>query len=267
MTALHTTITALSLSMMIAGSALAGPPLATDDAATVDVGKVELELNGSYTEDRETAFGVTTKCRTADAEVKLTTGLGKNLGISLALPYNINERIKQNDQLVGKSNGFGDMTVELKYVFAELAGISLAVKPTAIIPTGKYSAGLSEGRWQFGGALIATREFEDGKYALHANVGYEHHSYRTEEISDATRSNLWSGSIAGEVVVAKGLTAGVDFGLATTADRSTSQLSACVLGGARYEINDHLDINAGVKLGLTRPEDDLTALYGIVLKF
>jgi len=267
MTVLHTTTIALALSMMIAGSALAGPPLATDDAATVDVGKIEVELNGSYTEDRETAFGVTTKCRTADAEVKVTTGLSKNLGISLALPYNINERIKQDDKLVGKSDGFGDMTVELKYGFAELAGISFAIKPTAIIPTGKYSAGLSEGRWQIGGALIATKEFEVGKYALHANLGYEHHSYRTDEISDATRSNLWSGSIAGEVVVAKGLTAGVDFGVATTADRSTSQLSACVLGGARYEINDHLDINAGVKLGLTKAEDDISGLYGLTLKF
>jgi len=267
MTALHTITIALSLSMMIAGSALAGPPLATDDAATVDVGKVEIELNGSYTEDRETAFGVTTKCRTADAEMKITTGLSKNLGISLALPYNINDRITQNDQLVGKSDGFGDMTFELKYVFAELAGISFAIKPIVIIPTGKYSAGLSEGRWQFGGNLIATKEFDDGKYALHANLGYEHHSYRTDEISAATRSNLWSGSIAGEMEVAKGLFAVADFGVATTADRSTSQLSACVLSGARYEINNHLDINAGVKLGLTRPEDDLTALYGIVLKF
>jgi len=246
--------------------ALAGPPLSTDDAGTVDAGKFELELNGSYTEDSETTFGVTTKCNRSDAELKVTTGLYKNLGISLALPYNINERVREDEQLVGRSDGFGDMTVELKYAIAELAGISFAVKPTVIIPTGKYSAGLSEGRWQFGGTLIATREFADGTYALHANLGYEHHDYRTAELREITRSDIWSGSIAGEMEVAKGLFAVADFVLATTADRSTRQLSACALTGIRYEINSHLDVNAGVKFGLTKPEDDLTALYGIVLK-
>jgi len=256
----------LALVAMTAIPALAGTPLATDDTGTVEVGKLELELNGSYTEDSETVFGVTTKCNRSDAELKITTGLYKNLGISLAVPYNINEQVREDEQLVGRSDGFGDMTVELKYAIAELAGISFAVKPTVIIPTGKYSAGLSEGRWQFGGTLIATREFADGTYALHANLGYEHHDYRTAELRENTRSDIWSGSIAGEMEVAKGLFAVADFVLATTADRSTRQLSACALTGVRYEINSHLDVNAGVKFGLTRPEDDLTALYGIVLK-
>lgn len=267
MAALRATTTALSLSIMISGAALAGPPLATDDAGTVAVGRVELELNGSYSDDRETVFGVTTTCKRTDAELKVTTGLHKNLGISVVLPYNINERVRENGQLVGRSDGFGDMTLEIKYAFAELAGVSLAIKPTIIMPTGNYSAGFSGGRWQFGGTLIATREFEEGRYALHANLGYEHHDYRTAELRESTRSDIWSGSLAGEMEVTKGMFAVADFGLASTADKSTRQLSACALTGIRYEINDHLDLNAGIKLGLTRPEDDLTALYGIVLKF
>lgn len=272
MTVLRTTTIALSLSMIIAGSALAGPPLATDDTGTVEVGKLEIELNGSYSDDSETAFGVTTRCNRSDAELKVATGLYNNLGISVALPYNINERIREDDRLIGRSDGLGDMTIELKYTIAELAGISFAtkpavIKPAVIIPTGKYSAGLSEGRWQFGGTLIATREFEEGRYALHANLGYRHHNYRTAELRESTRSDIWSGSLAGEMEVAKGLFAVADFGLATTADRSTRQLSTCALTGVRYEINDHLNLNAGVKFGLTRPEDDLTVLYGIVLKY
>jgi hypothetical protein len=58
-----------------------------------------------------------------------------------------------------------------------------------------------------------------------------------------------------------------ELGLATTADKSTAELSACATTGARYEINDFLDINAGIKLGLTKPEDDVSILYGLVLKF
>ena len=202
-----------------------------------------------------------------EAEMKITTGLYKNMGISLAIPYNINERVKEDNQLVGKADGFGDMTVEVKYAFAELAGISFAIKPSVIMPTGEYSDGLSEGRWQFGTTMIATREFEEGKYALHANLGYEHHDYRNDEARDSNRNNLWSGSIAGEAEVAKGLFAVAELGLATTADKTTSELSACALVGARYEINEHLDINAGVKLGLTKPEDDISLLYGLALKF
>ena len=267
MTVLRTTTIALSLALLTAAAAWAGPPLATDDAGTVDVGKVEIELNGSYSHDKETTNGVTAKNTTTDSEVKITTGLYKNLGISLAIPYTFSRRTHEDGQLVGDSNGLDDMTVELKYAFAELAGITFAVKPTIIMPTGRYGAGLSEGRWQFGGTLIATREFADGAYALHANLGYEHHDYRTEDAKASTRSNLWSGSIAGEAEVAKGLFAVADFGLGTTADTSTSELSAYALTGVRYEITDYLDINAGVKFGLTKPEDDVTALYGVVLKF
>ena len=267
MAALRTTVISLSLSLLITGTALAGPPLATDDAGTVEPGKVEIELNGSYTHDRETVAGCTTRTNTTDAEVKVTTGLYKNLGISLALPYNINERTRENGQLVGRNDGFGDMTLEIKYAFAELAGVSFAIKPAIIMPTGSYSAGFSEGRWQFGSTLIATKEFEEGRYALHANLGYERHDYRTAELRASTRSDIWSGSLAGEMELSKGLFAVADFGLASTAYKATRQLSACALTGIRYEINGHLDLNAGVKLGLTRPEDDLTALYGIAMKF
>lgn len=266
MTALLTT-TALLLVLLIADSSLAGPPLATDDTGTVDIGKVELELNGSYTHDKETAFGVTTKCSRADAEMKITTGLYKKMGVSLAIPYNINERVKEDNRPSEEANGFGDMTVEVKYAFAEPAGISLAIKPSVIMPTGEYSDGLSEGRWQFGTTLVASREFEEGTYALHANLGYEHHNYRNDEARDSNRSDLWHASIAGEAEVTKELFAAAEFGLATTADKTTAELSACATAGVRYEISDFLDINAGIKLGLTTPEDDVSILYGLTLKF
>lgn len=267
MTALRTTTIALSLALLTATSTLAGPPLITDDAGTVDVGKLEIELNGSSPYDKEINAGVTAKNNSLDTEMKITTGLYKNLGISLAIPYTVSARVEENDQLVSKADGFGDMTLEIKYAFAELAGINFAIKPTVIMPTGKYSAGLSEGRWQPGTTLIATKEFEDGKYALHANLGYEHHFYRTDEVRNSNRSNIWSGSVAGEAKVMKGLTAVVDFGLATNTDKGSNELPVYALAGGRYEINDHLDINAGVKLGLPKPEDDVTILYGLALKF
>lgn len=257
----------LSQLLLMITTAYAGPPLITDDAGTVDMGKMEIELNSSYIHDKESNNGVSVRRDVFDGEIKLTTGLYKNLGVSLTVPYTFNDRTKEDGNLTGKADGFCDMTVELKYAFAELTGIAFAIKPSVILSTGNYSAGLSEGRWQFGGTLIATRESEEGTYALHANLGYDHHDYRTEQARISNHSNLWFSSLAGEAKVTNRLTAVAELGLSTTQDSSTNELTSFAQVGGRYELNKHIDVNAGLKLGLTKPEDDLTVHYGIVLKF
>lgn len=264
MTVLRITIVVLCLALLTATSTLAGgPPLITDDAGTVDVGKVEIELNGSYTDDKEAQHGITAKHASTDTEMKISTGLYRGVGISMAVPYTINAREESGGVPVNNTDGFGDLSLEIKYAFAEVAGINLAVKPGLTFPTGK--TGLSDEHLQYAVTLIAGREFADGTYALHANIGYEYHSYVTEDI--AGRHNLWSGSVAGEMKLLKGLTGIVDFGLSTNPDKGSNVPPVYALSGVRYEISEHLDINAGVKLGLTKPEDDLSLRYGLVLKF
>lgn len=250
-----------------AESSFAGPPLVTDDAGIVDVGHLEVELNGSYAHDSEREAGTREQSDVFDGEVKLSTGVLKNVGVSLAMPYTFSERVHEDDDLAGSTEGVGDMLFELKYVFFERDGLALTLKPTVLIPTGRYSAGLSEGRWQFGGTLIASKEFGDGNYALHANLGYEHHDYRTSDARGENRSDLWSASVAGEAKVLNKLTAMLDFGLARASDTSTSTPAAYALAGARYELTEQIDLDCGVKVGLSKPEDDVAALYGIVLKF
>ena len=264
MTALRSTTTALMFALLTATAALAGPPLATDDAGTVEVGSLEIELNGSYATDRQRSAGITAKTQASDGELKLTTGLYKDLGLALAVPYLFSARDREDGALVGKDSGFGDMTIELKYAFAELAGVNLAIKPALTLPTGKDS--LSDGHVQYCATLIASKEFADGKYALHANLGYEHHRYHAHARA-ISHSNLWAGSIAGEAELAKGLVVVADVGVATNPHKGDHELPVYALTGARYEINDLLDINAGIRFGLTSPETDVTALYGIVLKF
>lgn len=259
MSALRTTIVSLSFTFLTAASALAGAPLSTDDAGTIDVGAVEIGIGSSYTYDKETSV----KTTASDAELSISTGLYKNLSINVAIPYLVSERVKEDGVLGGEADGLGDMTVELKYAFAELAGVNLAIKPAVIIPTGKSD--LTENHWQYGATLIATKEFEEGKYALHANLGYEHHTYNDDVTG--VRNNLWSGSVAGEREVTKWLFAVADFGLATNPEEGVDDLPIYALTGARYEINDNFEVNAGVKVGLTTSEDDLSVLYGLVMKF
>jgi len=253
--------------MLAAGSVSAGPPLATDDTGLVDPGHLEIEINGSYARDGERSAGVRTRTKATDAEIKLSTGIVERMGISLAMPYVFSERTYENGRLVDSVDGLGDMLFEFKYVFYDNDALSFMLKPTLLIPTGKYRDGLSEGRWQPGVTLVATKEFDDGKYALHANAGYEYHSWRTTAAKAENRNHLWMFSIAGEAEVAEKLTAVADFGVARAGDSSTNTPAVYGLFGLRYEINNYLDINCGVKVGLTRPEDDVAALYGIVLKF
>lgn len=263
MSALRITVIAYSLTLVTAASALAGHPLISDDAGTVEVGKFEIELNGSYTYDKERAAGITSKNSTTDAEVKLTTGLYQDVAVSLTVPYTVNGRTRENGVLIGNDDGFGDMSLEIKYAFAELGGINLAIKPGLTLPTGKDR--LSDEHLQYAATLIASKEFAEGKYALHANLGYEYHTYKSD--ADAGRRSLWSASLAGEAEIVKGLFAVANVGLATNPDKAHEQPPTYALAGVRYEINDNLDAGAAIKFGLTKPEDDVSIIYGLVLKF
>lgn len=75
-----------------------------------------------------------------------------------------------------------------------------------------------------------------------------------------------SGNAGKVVLVGNGVTAVLDFGVATNPDKRSNGLPVYALVGARYEINELLDINGGVKRGLTRPENDIEVLYGLTLK-
>lgn len=255
----HTTTLAFCFALATTGTALAGAPLETDDAGTVDVGKFEISLSGSYMRDKEG----TTKVTSHDAELGITTGLYKNLSVSVALPYTISTKERDAGILLGKDDGFGDMSVDFKYAFAEVGGVNLAIRPGLVLPTGKST--MTEDHLQYTTTLIATKEFNDGAYALHANVGYEFHTYK--DSNEGLRRNLWSASVAGEAETVKGLFAVADFGMAGNEVKGTNKPYSYALTGLRYEANDNLDFSAGIKFGLSDIEDDLTALYGLTLKF
>jgi len=264
------TITALAVSMLYSVPAIAGPPLLTNDAGVVDVGNVEIELNFMHAYDKEKQGGERVKRQAHEGEVKVTTGLYENLDAAIAVPYTFMERERVDGALEGKAEGFGDMTLEFRYKLEDVGGIDFAINPFVTMPTGKYSAGLSSDRWHPGLKLIATKEFEDGKYALHANIGYEHRSYKDADDKAELRRNFFSASVAGEAEVLDSFFWVADFGLETTEIKKgygSTTMPVYGLTGFRYEINDLIDVNAGVKVGLTKPEDDVALVYGLMLKF
>jgi predicted porin len=256
----------LVLGALLASTAQAGL-LATDGAGTVEAQQIEIELNGAYTIDKAKNAGMTAKCHSTDGDISVTTGVVKDLDISVALPYTFAAREKENGLLTGKYEGLNDLTLELKYQFFEHEALKLALKPGVILSTGKNSEGLSDGRTGFTTALILTREFAEGKFAVHANAGYERHNYKDQDVDHASRSDIFSFSVAGEVEVAEGLKLQTDFGLATNADNSRNTPPAYAIVGATFGFTKNLEGYAGVKAGLTEPDDDLTALLGLKLIF
>lgn len=253
-------------SLVFAGTAEAGL-LGTDSAAPVAAGHFEAELNGAYTIDKKRSGSDTAKCHATESDLTVTAGLTDGTDISATLPYTLTSREKIGGSLARRDEGFNDLTVAIKYRFFDSSGLQLAIKPGVILPTGNSSEGLSDGRSGVTAALLATKEVRGGKLVLHANAGYEHHDYRDAATREAARGNIFTFSLAGEATAAAGLILAVDLCLATAADKSMDTPALSALGGATYEISKMLETYAGIKAGLTKPADDLTALAGIKVKF
>ena len=241
--------------------------LNTDNADPVEAGHLEIELNGSHSHDRDSSGGVTTRTRSTDGDLTATVGLADGLDASVSAPYTARTSREVDGQDTGRYDGFNDLAIAAKYRFLDASGLKLAVKPALLLPTGRSSEGLSDGRPGYSLAIIATREFAQGKIAINANLGYERHNYRDKASQDANRCTIYTGSIAAEAELADGLKLGLDAGLATNADRTSNTPLGYALAGATYELAKAIEVYAGGRFGLTRPEADLAALFGAKLKF
>lgn len=265
---LHLKTTALLIALMsLSAHTVSAGLLLTDNADPVEIRHLELEINGIYQDDSEKSSGVSIRTSSTDADITMTTGVARGLDLAVVLPYTVTGREEVNGSMTSRVDGFSDMTVDLKYQFLDLGGVKLAVKPGIILPTGKYSEGFSDGRAGFRAKLIATKEFHEGKVALHANAGYEQHDYRDAAVRETTRGSIYSFSAACEVEVAGGLKIALDSGIYTNLDKNSNTPHAYALTGAKYEFDKAVEVYAGMVVGLTNPEADLIARYGIVFKF
>jgi hypothetical protein len=258
-----TLLTALS---MLTGPAHAGL-LHTDGADPVEARHVELELNGVYMADSSKNGGDKAKDRSSEGDLQLDAGIVTGLGIIVTLPYTAEAREQINGNFNSKAAGFSDLNVALKYRFIDSDGLKLTLKPAVILPTGNSSEGLSDGRFGYTTSLLATKEFAEGKFTVHSNVGYERHNYRDDAVRQATGHDLFTFSVACEAEVAEKLTLAADIGLATNLNRASDTPPAFALVGIKYEFIKAVEGYAGVKAGITKPEDDVAALLGVVFKF
>ena len=245
-------------------SAMGAHPLITDDTGTQGRLRYQVEVNGAVGRDTARAAGVERQEDLAETCFAFTIGLLDGLDAVVGVPWAWSS-VRAGGALESSGNGVGDVRLELKWRFLERAGFSLAVKPGLTLPTGDEGRGFGNGRVSYALTLIATQEL--GPVTLHVNGGYSRSEYARAEDRAANRSDVWCASAAATVGVVKGLRLAANLGVESSGDRASATWPAFALAGIIWSVAPNLDLDAGVKAGLTGPETDLTGLFGMAWRF
>jgi hypothetical protein len=242
------------LLLINAGETFAQHPLITDDTGIQGKGKFQLEINGQYGRDNnDEVIQFTTPTVST-----LTYGVIDSVDVSVGVPY---LWIRTDDSgTTTHHGGFGDVAIALKWRFYEKDGLGFALKPGITFPTGDEDKQFGTGRTTYSLFFITTKEMTPWKF--HVNLGYIGNENRLDQ-----RGPLWHASIASEVEVAKGLKLVANTGIQRNTDKSFHTDPAFLLGGFIYSATESIDIDAGYKYGLTKPEADQTILAGVTFRF
>jgi hypothetical protein len=237
----------LSLSFIFTGSVYAAHPLISDDPGTCGTGKFNIEMNAEYANDNgdsETQIAAT-----------LSAGVRENIDLVVSVPY-IFTSIDEGSEIL-REDGLSDITMEVKWRFYEKDGLSFAIKPGIVVPTGEENKGLGDGKAAYSLHLLTSKEIDT--VTLFLDLGY---IKNRKELRD-----IWHYSLAAEYAVSKPLTLVANIGGETNPDRESNVNPLFLLGGMIYKINENLSFDFGLKTGLNKAEADYTVLAGIILDF
>jgi hypothetical protein len=245
----------------VKGTTYAAHPLITDDTGTQGKGKYQFEFIEEYGHDKEN--GVTTNTLVFPTVPVLSYGMADTVDLVLGISY---QRIEtKKDDVTTTEEGISDASVQVKWRFYEKDGLSFAVKPGVTLPTGDENKGLGNGKASYSMFFITTKELQP--WAFHLNLGYILNEFNLRADDDANRKDIWHVSLASEVKVLKDLKAVANIGVERNPDKTSNTNPAFLLGGLIYSINENVDVDFGVKGGLTEPETDISYLAGITWRF
>ncbi|HAA02304.1 MAG TPA: transporter [Syntrophobacteraceae bacterium] len=239
---------------IFAGISLAAHPLITDDTGTQGKGKFQLETNYEY--DHDNADGATVNVHQFQAA--LTYGVIDTVDVVANFPILFTKARVFGDTFT--ENGLADIGLDVKWRFFEKDGLSFAVKPGITVPSGDDERGLGAGEVGYHLWLISTFEMEPWEF--HFNAGYMRNENNLDE-----RTDLWHVSLATEVQLCKWARAVVNVGAEANPDKASDTPPAFIIGGFIFPVLENLDLDIGVKGGLTEPEVDYALLAGLTLRF
>lgn len=108
--------------------------------------------------------------------------------------------------------------------------------------------------------FITTKKLEP--WSFHLNVGYNRNENRLGE-----RTDLWHASMASEWEIIEDFKLVANVGAERNPERTSTIPPAFILGGLIYSLTESLDLDVGVKGGLTRTESDYSILAGLAWRF
>jgi len=232
----------------------AAHPLITDDTGTQGKGNWQLEVNTEFTHESENGSDEDTY----EILSALSYGVSDSTDIVLGVPY---QHIKnREDGYSVTTDGLTDISLEVKWRFYEKDGLSFALKPGITVPTGNEENGLGSGRPTLSLFLIGSKEVEP--WDFHANLGYIRNENSVDE-----REDLWHASFAAGFEPVERLNIVGNIGIEENTDRTVNTDPLFLIGGAIYELSENVDIDFGIKVGLSRPEADYGILAGIAWRF
>jgi len=249
----------LSTVLFVPAASWAAHPLITDDAGTQGKGKFQLEVNGQYDSDKETVSGVSVKSTGGQAGSTLSYGVIDNADLVLNVPY-VWGKVTEDGVSVYDEKGLSDISFEVKWRFFEKDGLSLGLKPGISFPTGNDEKGLGTGKTGYHLFFIGSKEA--APWAFHANLGYIGNENKADE-----QKNLWHASLATTYEVVKDLKLVGNIGMERNADKAADNDPAFLIAGAIYSVAENIDVDFGVKYGLSSSETDMSFMAGAVFRF
>ena len=250
----------------------AAHPFITDDTGTQGTGNWQLELQADRaTLDRTTDAGagpVQQQRRVTVFTPVLTYGVLDNLDIALALNY-AKQRTSDNGVTVAESDGMFDSLLDIKWRFYEAGALSLALKPSVLLPTGDENRGLGTGKASWGVNFMAT--YEAKPWAFSGNVAYSDVHYMLPQDAAANRADLWRVSAGAAWSVQDGLRLVGEAGVRTNSSRNDPYLPGSngqfAMLGAIYSPTGKIDLDVGFRKSLNHAELDWTILVGATFRW
>ena len=155
--------------VFMAGIALAGRPLAIDDADPVDPGQFEFEAGVGYEHDSD--------CKHWDFPFGLTYGLVPSVEVGVGFGGQFEERTEfledRDDEHCIREHGIGDLNIGAKWQFIESCplGARHALAAAVKLPTADDRKELGSGETDYDLTWIASRSIGE-KAGVHLNLGY-----------------------------------------------------------------------------------------------
>ena len=262
----------LLLLVVVPAASWAAPPYVTDDAGTQGRGNWQLELTGEYVHHDKTAdvagMSVNQERKVTSVGPVLTYGVTDTIDIAVGASY-LRDQTVENGATVQDSRGMTDSTIEVKWRFYERDGLSLAVKPGLLLPTGNENEGLGTGAVSWGVNGILT--YETGAWTWLANIAYSEIHYKNAEDSETNHRHLWRISGGLGYLVFEKLKLAAEAGVRTNPAKDDPFLPGrngnFATLGFIYSPSRNIDIALGYRKSTNDAESDWAIPFGLTFRW